>query len=175
MLYFFMSLLYYFSMKNKKLFYTFLSISVFVFFMIIFFSLANKEKSTSQSSEFITNVVKPFVPETPKDDTVKPFYLTDQFSLFIRKSVGHFSLFVVFSFFVNLTFLETTLSYVKSFSFSSLIGVFTASLSELLQLIPNGREAKIQDVLLDSSGYVLCVLIFALVIYLRTRKKRRVE
>lgn len=162
-------------MKNKKLFYLFLSISVLIFVVIMWLSLTGGKQSSNQSSQF-GNVVGELLPPTSNGQggISKPIKTDPKFQFFIRKAFGHFGLFFGFAFFVNLTFLQTKLKYYISGIGSFLIGVGTASLSELMQFIPEGRGASIKDVLIDSSGYLACVIIFAIYLFFiyKYNKKR---
>ncbi len=141
-------------------------------------SLTGGKESSSQSTHF-GDVVGEFLPPTSnggQGGISKPIKEDPEYQLFIRKWFGHFGLFFGYAFFVNLTFLQTKLKYYISGISSMLIGIGTASLSELSQFIPEGRGASIKDVLINSSGYLACIIVFAIYLtylYYYNRKKTK--
>ncbi len=108
------------------------------------------------------------------------------FAEFVRKSIGHFLLFLVSGVFTFLYFYELN----KDVNFkgkkkwyyiavSLVLGVLLAGLSELIQVFVPSRFGSMLDVLTDSSGYILGALITLLVIYLihhtKNKKKEKLE
>lgn len=155
-------------MKNKKLFYLFLSISIFLFIVIMALSLTDGTKSSDQSSNF-TSAITPILPPIPSVDSStgdivynKTFYFSEEFKAFVRKLFGHYGLFVAFSLSVNLTFLQTKIKISYFLISSFLIGLFVASLSEFAQLFTPLRGASIKDVGIDFLGYITCLFFFAM-------------
>ena len=100
------------------------------------------------------------------------------FYLIVRKLFGHFGAFVVLgilSCIVYLTFIKK-----KWVSVASLVGsgIIVAGVSELLQLIPEGRCCTFKDFLIDSSGYMLAIcigLVIWLIKILKDSKKNKLE
>lgn len=160
-------------MKNKKLFFIFLTISILIFILIIALSLNNGDESSSQSSFFVDVIDKVLPPIIDKNgnDVIK----SDWFMTFIRKLVGHYGLFLIYAIFVNLTFFQTKLKVYLELLFSFLVGLFTAILSELVQMIPQGRGPSPIDVLIDSSGYLTCILIFIIILVIIYQKKKKTK
>lgn len=101
----------------------------------------------------------------------------DAFSYFIRKLVGHFSLFLLDGVFVGLTF-YLFLIYKKNRNFwwatlfIFLIGFLVASISEAIQLGIPGRIGTINDVLIDMAGYVISLIALFIIFFFRPRKKK---
>ena len=158
-------------MKNKKLFYTFLTISILFFILILRLSLSGGEESSSQSSIFtdvIINIIPPII-----DSSGNNIFEGEWFLGFVRKLFGHYGLFFAFAIFVNSTFLQTKIKIIQTFIFSFLVGLFTAVISELIQMIPQGRTASYIDVLIDSFGYLTCIIIFAIIILIVNKKKSK--
>jgi len=90
------------------------------------------------------------------------------FGAYLRKALGHFSLFFVNGLLGALTFylFIDKKSLAVKLLLSLIPGIFFAALSEFIQLFVDGRGASIYDVLIDSSGYiaaVLCVYLFFVV------------
>ncbi len=164
-------------MKNKKLFALFLSLSIMIFIVIILLSLTDGKKSGVQSSEF-TDALKPILPPSSivdGENATTPYYDTNTFKGFIRKLFGHFGLFFGFALSVNMTFVQTKLKKHIMLISSFGIGLFTAILSELVQLIPQERGPRFQDVLIDSSGYLLCIVVFVIIFIIDQRLLKKKE
>ena len=101
----------------------------------------------------------------------------DDFAGFVRKSLGHFSLFVVSGIFTSL-FLMLQLKNRKWWVWLTLslaIGASVALLSEAIQAIPIlHRAGSLLDAFIDFLGFsmfVLGYLIYRLVIYIKNKKR----
>lgn len=96
----------------------------------------------------------------------------DDFQAFLRKALGHFSLFFVsgiFGFWTFYLFLKEkriTLTLVISLS----IGLFIAIISEIIQLFVPLRAGLVGDVIIDFSGYLAATLIMLFILYLVKRR-----
>ncbi len=132
---------------------------------------------SSQESNWIVEPIKNII-NAIKTDTINASNY-DSFSSFIRKFIGHFSLF-------GLSGVLTTLSY-KFFVydktsklsffiiFSSITGLFLAILTEFIQLLVPGRSGEILDVLIDLSGYFIGLLIVVLIVYILKKRSTRLK
>lgn len=91
----------------------------------------------------------------------------DDFYAFVRKSWGHFLLFAVSGVFTTLAIYQFLYNkkWWLSLSISIGAGILTAAVSELIQYFVPGRTGAISDVAVDSIGYLLAVLVFAIVIF----------
>lgn len=95
------------------------------------------------------------------------------FSGFVRKAIGHFGAFGLLGVFATLALWFTTEKKTR-YPISLAIGVFTAALTECVQLFADGRAGMFSDVLLDSAGYLLGGVITVLfAILIGTKKKKR--
>lgn len=95
---------------------------------------------------------------------------------YIRKIIGHFSLFFLTGIFGILTFLSYFDKIKKQISLllNMGYGLYLAAISELLQLIPKGRSCTIEDILIDFIGYTLgCLLILAIIQIYNARKRKK--
>lgn len=97
-----------------------------------------------------------------------------------RKIIGHFSLFLITGVFGMLTLASyrNELRYLYSGFINVGYGFLLGGISELLQLIPNGRACQFQDVIIDSLGYAIGVFATMLILYLlhkRIKKKQNEE
>ena len=109
----------------------------------------------------------------------------DDFSGFMRKAAGHFTLFLVNAVF-GMIFFYTYFDDIKriwtSIIVSSSIGLVIAGLSEFIQLFVPGRSGTFVDVGIDFLGYVIGTAITIGVIYLiryikskRDKKKETID
>ena len=87
---------------------------------------------------------------------IDPFYL----NILIRK-IAHFVIYFVLGFFVIFALSKTTkLNIFNIFIISILICFLYACTDELHQLLVPGRSGEIKDVILDSSGSSIMILIY---------------
>lgn len=116
-------------------------------------------------------------------NAIKPGTINDSnigsFSFFIRKLVGHFSLFMVSGFLTTLSIKSIYYDLKQKFwlfvIFSSISGLFLAILTEFIQLFVPGRSGEIVDVLIGFSGYLVAVIIISLIVFFKHRKSSSVE
>ena len=157
-------------MKRKiflKWFILLVAISINLFIFIN--SFINGETSAKESatiSEFVADVVNTIKPETVNTSNFETF------SLFIRKSLGHFILFLCSGIFTTLTFFmflkKTKFElFIWEFVFASLSGILLALLSEFIQIFINGRSGAFLDVLIDCSGYFIAEISVFLIVLLK--------
>lgn len=102
------------------------------------------------------------------------------FAGFNRKLFGHFLLFTT----SGLTSTFSIHDFVKHpklrksyfvLVFSMVFGVLMAVLSELAQLVTNGRAFSGIDILIDSGGYLLGAIIIFLPLFIKDIKKKNIE
>lgn len=136
-------------MKNKK---TIFIISTIIWTAVIFsFSLQSGEVSGDLSGSVLEAILGFFMPgvlESPEK--------LELFHLILRKC-AHFSEFMI------LGVLSTIAVKYMKVGYKSIIGlgycVLIASLDETLQLFVSGRAGRVQDVLIDSAGALVGVLV----------------
>ena len=159
---------------NKKLIilkWIFFSLMIIINAFIIFQSCLPANSSSEWS-----NVVVVIIEDISGGSVTPSSHVTPDltFSEFIRKAIGHFTLFgidgiISYLYFYYLDkdkcFKYNWLKYVLALS----IGIFIASLTEIIQLVVPGRYGDIIDVLLDVLGFIFFMGITILVIYLVNR------
>lgn len=132
---------------------------------------------STQESNWIVEPAKTVI-NTIKENTINESNI-DQFSSFIRKFVGHFSLFLISGVLTTLSikfiYYDLSKNFVKFAIISCISGLFLAVLTEFIQLFVPGRSGEILDVLIDFSGYFLATLIIGLIVYIRMRKSSTLE
>ena len=141
-------------MKKKVL----LFILVFAWMGLIFyFSAQNSEVSTNQSRGIIdkTNLVDNNKTEIEKEAQMK--YLDTHF-----RKTAHAGVFLVLCVLVCFLIKEYTLDIRKILIFSFIICFLYACSDEIHQLYVFGRSGEFKDVLIDSIGIIIGLLIFYL-------------
>ena len=144
------------------------------------FIIVNACLPSSQSTKESNWIVEPAktVINTIKADTINETNIGD-FSSFIRKFVGHFSLFMVSGFLTTLSIKFIHYDLKKKFwifiIISSISGLFLAILTEFIQLFVPGRSGEVLDVLIDFSGYLIVVIIIGLILFIKNKKSSKVE
>ena len=93
------------------------------------------------------------------------------FGAYLRKAVGHFTLFFINGILGGLTFYYflARKTLLIRLTLALIPGVFFAGLSEFIQLFVPDRGATLFDVMIDSLGYLFAVLIIYLWFILRKR------
>ena len=133
-----------------------------------------------QSSEESKWIVEPVANaiNAIKEDTINSSNY-DNFSSFMRKFVGHFSLFglsgVLTTFSFKFFYYDKYQKYPLFIVFSSISGLFLAILTELIQSFVPGRSGEMVDVLIDVSGYLIGVLVIGIVVYILKIKSTQKE
>ena len=149
--------------ENKKglkinIFRIIVIILLIVTFRIIFgFSSQNGEKSgtiSRQITEFVTKDIKAI----QKLEKSKKEIILNKIEHFIRK-LAHFSLYTVVGILVMSLMSTYKIEQIKRISISLLTGVLYAISDEVHQSFVPGRGPQVLDVLLDSSGVLVGILI----------------
>ena len=142
---------------------------------IIYHSCLNGAQS-SQASQGVVEVSEEVV------NTVRPGTVTPEnynaFATFIRKSLGHFGLFVVSGIFSSLAiyYIFKDFKWIKHFLntiFALSFGLIVAMTTEIIQLNVPDRSGEFTDVLIDYGGYLLGAFLVGLVLFLVIRHQRK--
>lgn len=142
---------------------------------IIYHSCLNGSQS-SQASQGVVEVSEEVV------NTVRPGTVTPEnhsaFATFIRKSLGHFGLFVVSGIFSSLAiyYIFKDFKWIKHFLntiFALSFGLIIAMTTEIIQLNVPERSGEFTDVLIDYGGYLLGSFLVGLVLFLVIRHQRK--
>ena len=155
--------------KSQALKWIILIIALAINVFIIVNAFLNGETSAKESNTIahgIADVVNDIKPETITDQNFPKFAFN------IRKVFGHFGLFALsggFSSWAFYLFVKDT--RIKYFLYQGIIilvfGLAIAILSELAQLITEGRSGNWTDVGIDFAGYFIGVLLVFLILLLK--------
>ena len=156
-------------MKKKNILkYIVLGIAIAINLFILANSFVGGDASTAESSaitETTANVINGIRPGTLTNENFEGFVV------FIRKVFGHFALFglsgVLSTWAVYLFLKGGKYNYFLHFgSISLLAGFCLASLSEVIQLFVPGRSGSVEDILIDTFGYFIGVLLVIFILFL---------
>lgn len=122
--------------------------------VIFFFSSENYTESKNLSDSFtdktLVSICKLFKKDCDKEKVI------NKYGFLIRK-LAHFTEYFILGILMFFTFREYG---VKSLWIPLIICILYASLDEIHQLFVDGRSGNIKDVLIDSSGSSLAILLF---------------
>ena len=128
---------------KKILSFIYLSLGVFTTLFIFYNSMQNCDTSTKMSGgilEFVCSLLN----------------ITDQkaidLTLFLVRKAAHMFEFALQSFFLGMFFLTKDKKDFHHFVYVLFLGLLTASTDEFIQLFPEGRSARVQDIWVDFSG-----------------------
>lgn len=159
-------------MKRNVYKYTILTLAIAINIFIILQSSFNGSISTSQSGwvvNMIKNIINTFFKNAINENNI------DGFTSFVRKLIGHFLLFGVSGLFTTWSiylFLKTKINKTYLLMLISLLfGFFLATLTEFIQHFLPGRVGSYLDVIIDTSGYLLFLLLYYLIITIRSKNK----
>ncbi len=155
----------------KKVFkYIFLCLYLFGVFYTCYSSLENANVSSNTSlnvTQFLYNIISNILPNREID--------FDTFHGFVRKAIGHFGVFGFIglnAYFTYFLFLKKTKLAV---SITLIANMFTAIISELLQLLSDGRACSIKDMLIDYSGSIVGFAVGLIISTLFIEKKAKIK
>ena len=145
-----------------------------VMWMVFIFSMSsqNSQESSNTSGGTIKMVLStmPKFNEQPEEVQEK---VVENLQFIVRKS-AHFTAYMILGSLVTLLLLAIN----KKPQFALLICVLYAISDEIHQLFVPGRSGEIRDVMIDSSGScvgIILTLLFIKLIYIRRNNKNRVK
>ena len=146
--------------KNKKI----ISILLLVMWMVLIFCFSQQDAtdSSSLSNGFIATIYS-FI--TGKEATLE---VLEKYSFIVRK-LAHFSVYFV----LGLLSFNVMVQFKTKYAYSFLISFVYSISDEIHQIFIPGRAGQIRDVLIDSSGALLAILICYLISYLVLKSKNK--
>lgn len=139
--------------------------------LIVYLSCANEVTSTAQS-----NVITEIIAEslTYINVTIDP--TSSEVKHLVRKLIGHFGLFLVTGVFgIFSIILLRRNRRIKTFSFIALyiFGAFIAIITEVIQMVSEGRGPSANDSMINLSGYSIPFVIYLIyMIYIHYKEKK---
>ncbi len=140
--------------KNKVLSLIFLITWMAI---ILFLSSEPAEVSSQRSRELKTSIY-PIIENVQERLNIKVF-TEDNINFYLRKS-AHFYFYFVLGIFLILSLRAYGLVGWKAYSFAWILGTVFAVIDEIYQIFVPGRGGLLRDVLIDSIGVLLGVIIF---------------
>lgn len=145
-----------------------------IMWMILIFSMSAKpaDESTEISIAVGRIYCELFYPGYSEMTEDEQFYTAEDIDHPLRK-VAHVTEFAVLGVLVSLSAGELLSDRKKQFSTALIISVLYAASDELHQLFVPGRSAEIRDILIDSGGVLIGVLIIAVIVILREKTREK--
>ena len=162
---------FYFMRRIFNIFFFILTVTLMV--MIFFFSSQNGEESEGMSNQVVVFFLKIFIPGFDSLSPERQNSLIGKYSYIVRKG-AHFSeyMMLAFSFTSFLSTKRNVMIYpkrgVSAFLFSALYSIS----DEMHQYFSDGRSPALRDVLIDSTGALVGVIISLLLFFLIERVKK---
>ena len=159
---------------NKNIIRVILIVLLIATFVRIFcFSSQDGEKSSSVSRK-VTTAVTQNVKKIQDMDSKERELTLNKIEHVIRK-IAHFSIYTLVGILMMALMSTYDISKNKQILVSILVGIIYATSDEIHQYFIPGRSAMVTDVLIDTAGVCLGVLIVLIVlqIYIKIRKKRQ--
>ena len=158
-------------------------ITIGIMVMIFCFSAQTRDKSNGLSEEITKILIKikrwldSFIPATGKKEefTEGTYSLFDDLNHYVRK-LAHLTEFAFLGaallshFKAWSTYLDNKFTLLKML-WALLVGMLYAATDEIHQLFVSGRGAQLKDVMIDSCGVLLGILILRLIILKCDRKR----
>lgn len=151
--------------KKDKIVYAILSLLLFATISFIWLMSVKDVKASTQQSSTIKDVIQGVCDAFLGKDTVVVSHN------FVRK-LAHFSEFFGLGVILCALFWYSRAFKVKNFFEIIFIGAFIALVDESLQALTD-RSPSILDVLLDTSGVLLAILMFVLVLFIIKKIKEK--
>lgn len=148
--------------KNKRMILIILTI---IWMLIIFwFSSQNSTQSSGTSQKVIKAVLKIVSDVEQEQENI----IVEQMQHIVRK-MAHFSIYMIGG--ILLINLVSTYTAKKAWIYAWLIGTMYAITDEIHQYFVPGRSCEIRDVVIDSSGVIIGIVMVVLIKYILTKLK----
>ena len=120
----------------------------------------------------VSTTIKVIVEQNPNSKSS----VTKSFGKFLAKFAGHICFFILEAFlaYFMMMYYKTGKRWINILVFFG-IGLFLASLTEVIQIFMPGRYPRVQDVLIDMLGYIIGLLISILFFYIIKKFKEKKE
>lgn len=140
------------------------------FFIIFGFSNQDAEESGNLSS----NIAKFILKQVHHDDIENKEQILERTESVIRK-IAHFSIYTLVGFLLMALASTYNLKENKKIIISLCIGALYATSDEIHQLFIPGRSGQITDVILDSMGVLLGILLILTVLEVYKKIKKKID
>ena len=159
--------------KDKALAIIFIVLSLIINVVIVYQACLNGNLSSASSgtiTKVLMDTINFVLPNTINNGNY------ENFVVFVRKGIGHFGGFMVSGLFTTLAIYYTFKNVVwykhlSGILISLVFGIMLASMTEIIQLTVDNRSGEFTDVLLDTAGYIIGILIVLLIIYILNKPK----
>ena len=142
-----------------------ISVCLVVMWMVIVFLLSNQvaEDSSKTSGAVIRTIITFFNSDMPKELLEQK---VAELQFVIRK-LAHFTLYTIGGILITIMFFQYIDNIKHTKVMSILLGTLNAITDEIHQLLVPGRSGEIRDVIIDTSGVILGVIVISFLVYLK--------
>ena len=137
-----------------------------ILWMIIIFLLSNQKAQDSKqlSNSFITKtIINIYEMKHGKITEEKKVEIKENYSFIVRKA-AHFTIYLVLGLLVSLVLIGKNLNIKQIIIYGVLICMAYAITDEIHQIFVNGRSGEIKDVLIDTCGSTVGILLIEKII-----------
>ena len=132
-----------------------------ILWMIIIFLLSNQKAQESKqlSNSFITKtIINIYEMKNGKISEKKKIEIKENYSFIVRKA-AHFTIYLILGLLVSIVLTQKCLNLKQIIIYSVLICMAYAVTDEIHQIFVNGRSGEIRDVLVDTCGSTIGILL----------------
>ncbi len=144
--------------------YVFLALTLITMAFIFYMSSQNATVSTNTSGSFIGNIANFISKHFRNSSESEKRLLIMGMQRFVRKA-AHLTVYLILGFFCFGFFSQFELSFLKRALFAFSVSVLYAISDEVHQTFVKGRSGEIKDVIIDTLGIVLGILLYTVIIY----------
>lgn len=145
-----------------------------VMILIFYFSSQVASESSELSDGIIFNLLSAFYPGFDNMNLEAQAMLAESLVFIVRKS-AHFLIYTALGVFSMSAFCCYNLGMKKRFWFSAALCVSYSVSDEIHQLFVDGRSCEFRDVLIDSAGSALGILLVMLAVTLFSKRRKVME
>lgn len=138
--------------------------------VIFCFSSQSGEDSATLSNGLLTHLLNMFYPGFKDMPNISQLNLHESLSFIIRKA-AHFSIYASLGIFSSAMMCTYRMKNLKRFLISLSICACYAAIDEIHQLFSSGRSCELRDVIIDSIGAAVGILLTMLIFTIINRKK----
>lgn len=158
----------------KKSFWIYLILTIFIMVSIFFFSSQDSDSSTDMSMNITEKIVNEenYQPTEEKSLSKRQ----EEIEVVVRKT-AHILIYTTLGFCVFMTIINSRKvnKNVILFIISLIICIIYASSDEIHQLYVSGRSGEVRDVLIDSAGSAVGILVAMLMCIKRNKSKNKAD
>ena len=159
-------------MKQKRLFFICLLLTIVWIVVIYAYSAQPAEESAQNSSGIVDTLIQIIHPDYDQLPESEQTQISDKLTLIVRKS-AHATEYAILAILIYITCVISNLKWAHHVKIIiALVGsIVYAATDEIHQLFVEGRSGEFKDVLIDTMGAIIGLLILQMIYHLMKRRK----